>query len=315
MLKRMLFVAFSVMPLSAMAMYDAAQLQETRARSAELIRDVLREDIVANLPQSYIPAASRVVVSFPERGGGPLAFWAYPDRAEIVMPLSSLRLFGDLSLLYAWFDYRQCPLDAVQAYMLRVMAGEAMRPPLAAFGLDRATVIAAEKTDPVTGRRQSADDLSQKIFSSAVYYILAHELAHIVLGHTGNQTGAISQSQEREADRFALAHFERAGAPPAGMLYLYMALWWTDPFGEAVAGSTHPLSSDRIETIARSMAADPEAFSWREPDPVAGAAMVTAIASDMLRIAHFATDEDLRKAAMLVLHERFPPNTLPSACP
>jgi hypothetical protein len=106
-------------------------------------------------------------VQFPPRGQGPLSFWSYPSTGVIVMPLESLRFFGDLSLVYAWFDHRQCGVDPVQAYVLHVLAGRTDMTPLPAFGLDRDTVIAAHRPNPFTGRMLSADDLSQKMFSSS----------------------------------------------------------------------------------------------------------------------------------------------------
>lgn len=312
---KILLVALTLTLLAAMtradALYTAAELEQTRARSADLIVDVLRRDIIANLPAAQISAAATVRVQFPARGDYPLAFWSYPSQDLIVLPLESLRFFGDLSLVYAWFDNRQCTVEPVQAYALHVLAGNTDVPPLRAFGLVRDSVIAAHRQDPFTGQMLSADDLSQKLFSSALYFIMAHELGHILLNHTGGLKGQISQAQEREADRFALEHFARVGTAPIGMLYFYMVHWFVDPFGEAQSGHSHPLSADRVLSLADEILYRISDFTWREPSeaPIRQAALA------MRQVSEIAQNDQLRHLAINHLSDAFPVAGLPQTCP
>ncbi|NDW02021.1 hypothetical protein [Salipiger sp. PrR002] len=305
-----LILAIAGLPAAAQ-MYSDAQLEETRQRSAAIIRDVLRADIIALLPPQQIAASAEVTVSFPARGRGPLAFWSYPSTGEIVMPLDALRFFGDLTLVYAWFDHRLCRVDPVQAYVLHVLLGNTETEPLAAFGLSKEQVVNAYRTDPGTGQPLSADDLSQKIFSSSLYFILAHELGHILLGHTGGLDGALSQAQEWQSDAFALEHFARVGTAPIGILYFYMALWFADPYGEAQAEHSHPMSADRISAIADEILSRIGDFTWREPSPTPVIKAVT----EMKTIARIARDDNMRQVAIAQLLHAFPVAGLPQTCP
>ncbi len=120
-----------------------------------------------------------------------------------------------------------------------------------------------EAEDLLSGLPLEMDDEGKETLRRArsfeaamVMAVVAHELGHVVLGHTLGKTLnlEISRNQEREADSFASSV---ASASPfsdyivAGGLFWWVILTWV----EAVAGSheetTHPYSRDRLMDYLR----------------------------------------------------------------
>lgn len=286
--------------------YSDADLARTGEVASPSLVAMLHEDIVPNLPRDLRPAAARLELHFPDRGPSPLAFWAVPGSGRIVLPLESIRFFDEVATLYAWFESHGCDPGPIQSYLwLLVGQGAPLPAPLAAFAIDRETALA----DPFT------DDVSGKILSSGMLFILLHETAHQLLGHEGGLAGTLSQSQETAADVFALDHFARLGVMPLGIVFFFQTLWWLDPFGTAVAGGTHPVSAARIQAIADALASRPEDYSFAEPDPAKGRAQALAMAQDVGTLAGIAADEEFRGFMMDSIAASYPPDAFAGACP
>lgn len=287
--------------------YTDADLEGARTRSAPILRSVLRDDIIGNLPRELRPGAALIELDFPREGSSLLDFHADPQTAMITMPLESIRFFDDLATLTAWIESRDCPPEAMQAYLWALLRqGQPMPSPLRAFAIDRAVALA----DPFT------NDVSDKIFSSGLLFILAHEVGHLMLGHQGGLAGQASQAQEIAADDFAMDHFARIGAMPLGVVYYFLAAWWQDPVdADHVAASTHPVSPGRIAAVAARMQADPMSFAFSEPDAEAGAARVLAIAGYLQTVADLASDTGMLTLLPEGLERDFPATRLAGACP
>lgn len=307
MLRAALFIGLAVVGTArADSFYDPADLARLTDRMVPNIRTVLERDIIGNLPRDARPAAGRIVLEFPEQGPDPLAFYAEPDRHTITMPLESLRFFDDLATLYAWFDSQSCDPMMIQSYLVALLReGRPLPPPLVAFDIDRETAWQDAFTD----------DVSAKIVSSGVQFILAHEVGHLLLGHRPGLDGADSQAQEIAADAFALDHFARIGGMPTGALYYFIAAWWRDPVGDAVADGTHPVSHARIDAVAARLAATPMSFAFADDDPQAGARAASHIAGQMSAIVDVMTDERMLTVLPEELSRDFPVSRLASACP
>ena len=286
--------------------YSAADLARTAAAAEPGLIAMLQEDIVPNLPRDLRPAAAALRLAFPDRGPSPLSFWAVPGQGVIVLPLESIRFFDEVATLHAWFESHGCDPGPIQSYLWLVLGqGAALPAPLAAFGIDRDTALA----DPMT------EDVSGKILSSGMLFILLHETAHQLLGHLGGLSGTLSQAQETEADVFALDHFAGLGVMPLGIVFFFQSLWWLDPFGAAVAGGTHPVSAARIQAIADALASRPEDYSFSEPDPGKGRQQALAMAQDVGTLAGVAADEEFRSFMMQTIESSYPPDGFDGACP
>jgi hypothetical protein len=224
----------------------------------------------------------------------------------VYFPQNSIRFVDDIAILFAWFESQGCEPGMIQTYLWALLRdGQDLPSPLRAFLIDRDIALA----DPFT------DDVSAKIYSSALQFILAHEVGHLMLGHTGGMTGPASQAQEIAADAFAMDHFGRLGAMPLGMTYYFVAAWWHDPVGDAVAASTHPVSPDRIAALADHIARDPLAFASADANPTQAAAVALDMASELSNLARLAASDGMLTLLPYGLARDFPVSRLQVACP
>ncbi|WP_165971671.1 hypothetical protein [Meridianimarinicoccus aquatilis] len=299
-------LAFLLAQTAAAQMYTDADRARVMARAAPNLQSVLQDDIIGNLPRAQRPDAAGIRMVFPPHGPSPLAFYADPRSQTIYFPQDSIRFLDDIATLFAWFQSKECEPGMIQTYLWALLRDrQNLASPLRAFHIDRDIALADEFTNNV----------SAKIYSSALQFILAHEVGHILLQHRGGLQGAASQSQEIAADRFALDHFARLGAMPLGISFYYVAAWWQDPLGAAVADSSHPVSPDRIAAIADGFAANPMDFAHSEPDPAQGAIMVESVAKDLANIAQLAASDGMLSLLPMGLERDFPVSRFATACP
>jgi len=159
------------------------------------------------------------------------------------------------------------------------------------------------------------NDVSGKVLKSSILFIMAHEVGHIVLRHRGGLKGAASQQQEIEADSFALDHFAAIGATPAGMAIYFLAVRWHDPLAATASYGTHPVSPQRIDSIAERMVANPDAFSFAEPNRQLGRAQALSMANDLRTIARLSSDDGMLTILPKGLARDFPLSRMQAACP
>ncbi len=308
MLKVAAFVSLLTLASQAGAqLYTEDERRHTFERATPDIIRVFNDDIVGNLPRADRPRAAQVRLEFPDRGPSPLAFFADPAEGVIYMPLESIRFFDDVATLFAWIESKGCDPAALQAYLwAKLRQGRPLPSPLRAFQIDRDTAFA----DPFTF------NVSGKIVSSGLQFILAHELGHIMLNHQPGLSGQDSQAQEIAADEFALDHFSRLGGLPMGVFWYYMAAWWQDPIGgTARDASTHPVSPERISRLAERIVTDPMAFSHGEQDPEREMQLATEIGMMVAELAELIDDDGMLSLMPLTLERDWPDSRLATACP
>lgn len=158
------------------------------------------------------------------------------------------------------------------------------------------------------------DNLSAQILKSQVYFLLAHEIGHILLYHDPTATGAASRAQELEADDFALDAFAAIGTAPLGMTTWFYAARYLDPTGAEVDHTTHPVFSERLRAFADRLAADPAAFGHSEPDFEAAKARVAYVVGELRRMAELGDDDDMLDLLPQALLSEFPLGNMAIAC-
>lgn len=299
-------LALLAAPVSAQ-LYTPDEMRHTFQAATPDIQRVFTQDILGNLPRDLRPRAAQVRLEFPEQGRSPLDFFAHPGRGVIYFPIESIRFFDDVATLFAWVESQNCNPEAIQAYLwAKLREGRPLPSPLRAFNIDRDTAFADEFTYNVSG----------KIVSSGLQFILAHELGHILLNHEGELPSAESQRQEIAADAFALDHFERLGGLPMGVFWYYMAAWWLDPRDEAGRdASSHPVSPARIATLAARLTGDPMAYSHGELDPNREAELAAQIGAMVAELATLIDDDGMLNLMPLVLDRDWPATRIAQACP
>ncbi len=291
----------------AEVIYTAADLQRVRERAIPNIETVMWRDVVPRLPAALQDRARTVTLHFPERGPGPMSFYAQPSQARIYMPLTSLRFYDDIATLHAWFESRSCPQEYIQTYLAALLrAGDDLPAPLIAFGLDREVLFSDSYTY----------DLSGKIFSSGVQFLLAHELGHILLDHRTDVSGAQSQRQEAAADAFALDHFARLGGNPLGIFWFYQAAWWHDPASpQGRLMNSHPVSAERIRAMASRLIDSPNDFAHGEADPTREANLILQLGMMTSAFADLIDDDTFLNWSAAAMFNDYPLSRLREACP
>ncbi len=293
--------------LSAEVIYTPAELEHTRNRAVPSIKTVMWRDIVPRLPADLQDKARTVTLQFPDRGPGPMSFYASPTEAKIYMPLTSIRFYDDIATLQAWFESRGCSKEFIQTYLAALLrAGEDLPAPLIAFDLDRDVLFADDYTY----------DLSGKILSSGIQFLLAHELGHILLDHSTGLDGMSSQQQESAADDFAFDHFARLGGNPMGIFWFYQAAWWHDPATpEGRLQNTHPVSAERIRALGERLMSAPHDFAHGEIDPDREANFVSQLGMMAIGFADLIDDDVFLQWMAPAMFNDYPLTRLHEACP
>lgn len=257
----------------------------TLAKAAE----DLRPGILDNWQHVILPALTaeerrqleqvRFVVE-PEDPDSPLNFFAV--SGEVHVPASSARMLGDLVAAWMWLDQRGYSTDTVNEYLAilkyqwasGVLRGQRYRP-LEALG-----VPADVRNDPVIADQYAG------VISNALFFIIGHELGHLLHDHEGidaqdTATSARSIHQEQQADAFALELMRRIGALPLGVPMFFMFTTALEPApGDPGyrAPRTHPHSGERIRAVASVLRAQARGYARGFRDASTAVARVNAIA-------------------------------------
>jgi hypothetical protein len=150
------------------------------------------------------------------------------------------------------------------------------------------------------------DDVSSKLLSSILFFIVAHELGHIAYRHRAGPDVLpdISQQHERAADAYALEIMAQMRLQPLGIALFFGAAAMMEG-----GQNTHPMSGSRAvaaAAVVRTRSAD---FVDRfEQNPVAAAQRLEALAEQVGAAMELADDPQIRNAiARNVSGVRWPP--------
>lgn len=251
-------------------------------------------DLVERLDEPLLTIARQVTLQLPDRSSSPLQFYAIPGERKIYVPIESVKFVDDFLTALTWRTSHDCDPSAAFDYagMLAEPERVASLPsPLPALGVPAGVL----STDT------SVYEDSGKLLKSAIYFLLAHELCHVVLGHAGNiaVSPEVSQRQEQAADALALDAMARVGVVPVGMIPYFRAVaYYEGPAGNlgradyqrlASATSTHPLAASRIQAIAAGLRTRRAEFVRTNP-----ARTVDFVADQIEQIAAFLDDPAIR---------------------
>lgn len=142
---------------------------------------------------------------------------------EVHIPASSARMLGDLVASWMWLNQRRHSTDTVNEYLAILkyqwksgaLLSQRYRP-LEALG-----VPSNVREDP------AITDEYARVISNALFFIIGHELGHVLYEHQGIDAkdaseAASSIAQEQKADAFALELMRRIGEVPIGVPMFFM---------------------------------------------------------------------------------------------
>jgi len=283
------------------ALYSEAELRDSASRYSDNLRGLWREDLLSRLTSNELAGAQRIALELPLIGHNrnPFEFYSQSQTQRVVSPIMSVRFLDDLSIAFAYFDRNRCDAGVVLDYVGSLRYGRGpVRPPLVALGISRKEALADDYVDDVSG----------KTFKSAVYFILAHEYAHVFYRHAGVGTIGAKQSQDQEiaADSFALDVMRRIGVAPLGLVFYFAALSrferapseFRSPaeYESAVRErATHPLSSARLLRLAEGIDRDAKSFARLQANPDAWIPRIRDMAAQIATSARNLDDRDMRE--------------------
>ncbi len=305
MLKPLALLCCIAAPASA-ELYTKQELTDARERYGANIIAMITQDLVRKVPREMRPDAAKITVKLTDEMGHPLSFFSQAERKIIYVPMKSVRFIDDLATTQTWFDARGCDPLPIATYLWALLRERRdLPPPMEAFNIDRE---AARADDFVW-------DVSGKVLKTALMFIFAHEIGHILLGHNGNRAGAEGQAQELAADAFAMDQFAAIGTNPGGVALYFFAGRWLDPVGEAKQQNTHPIASERMMGVAERLANEPDSFAFSEKNALMAKLGVLSLASNILGIAQLSADDKMLTLLPEGLSRDYPVSRLSSACP
>lgn len=251
--------------------YSTAELERADRTFHDNLVGVWEGDLLGRLSPAHRRAATTVGLRLPLTGAGrnPFDFYASPTARAVTIPVLSVKFLDDLAIATTWYEVHGCSMEAVSDYVgiLRYRGTAAFGgtpAPLNALGITRDRALADTLVD----------DASQKSLKSAVYFLMAHELGHVIFQHPPYDVVSArhAQQQEMEADAFALNLMRRITVAPVGIvMYFVMASRWESAPGDFGSyeeferyvqhQATHPLTSERITTIGRYIRANAGDFA------------------------------------------------------
>ena len=295
----------SVLAADLSGLYSDHTLQYWQGKYAPHMQWNFKKLVLGSLTPDERRTVGRVRLEMPLRApgsqaGDPVVYYA--DGHRIVMPVQSIKFFDDLAQAWAYAWSNKLNMEYVTNYisMLKYHAAPAggFPAPLQALGIPED----AWKTD------KAMDDVSQRILKSAMVFIMAHELAHIMYAHPGYAAvpASVAQANELQADQFATEIMRRIAVAPGGMVNMFMLFAHYSPTrgdfeSEAAwkefrqSRATHPVSATRLRAMARDLTRSPRDFSAAESDSQAGQRRVLYIASQINHIADILADSHMQR--------------------
>lgn len=196
----------------------------------------------------------------------PVYYVSSSTRQEIVIPLLSLKFLHDLLYASYWARKNGYLLKShLYVNMLKYrraidFSGHRYPSPFDALGIPH-TSAGEPRYD-----NSEARDQFDVIFNGVLFFVVAHEAAHVVLNHARS-----TRQNETLADVFAIEILSRYGKFPVGIsdLFLFASYWvpnggdfedlahyriWLD------AEATHPVSASRIQILAGSLYENPQRY-------------------------------------------------------
>ena len=269
-LARLLPLALLLLPAHAGAQgwagfYDRQTLVYWQGQTPPGVEENFREVVWPKLTSDEKRILGRVTLDFPlEDAKHPMNFYAGSGggKPTITLPISSMRFFGDIALAYAWLNASGYTIDPITEYLAMLkyqwpdgLAGRRYKP------RDVLGIPDNASGNPSVGRE------FQRIFGSAIVFVLGHELGHLYHRHGTNVSPEDSRQQEEEADRFGMEIMRRIGEAPVGMVqffsvFAHLAPYTSDPnYLARRATATHPVTSSRLRAIAAGIETNAADFS------------------------------------------------------
>lgn len=288
-------------------LYSTDYLQERHDRYEPALRGNFNRLVLGSLTAQERAKIGQVRLELPlrapgEAAGDPMTYYA--KGHSVVIPIQSVKFLDDLSLAWGYAWAKGVSLENVTDYIAMLKYQKppvgGFPPPLKALGIP----------GDIWKQDAKIDDVSQKILKSAVVWIMAHEVAHLLYKHPGygpTVSAQQAQANEAEADRFANEIMRRIGVAPGGMATFFVAMaHWSANRGDFASDamwqeflsteSTHPFTASRMKALAADLRTNPADFSVEASDTQTGIKNVLFIASQIDQVANILEDLQVQRS-------------------
>lgn len=287
------------------SLYDDASLSEWRSRYQDGVLRNYEEVVLPRLTDEERRALAGVVFAFPLRGPqrDPFEFYATHPPPTVNLPVLSLKFFDDFSVALAWLDRNSYGLDTAYEYLTMLKYADTGQ-----FGGRYPPPLEALQIPADALQNPAVANLAEKIFDSAIAFVMLHELGHIRYRHPGNGPEVpsdVSRANEEAADAFALEIMRRAESDPAGMSFLFLAFAYgtTDrgdfgsdaDYAAFLHHATHPLTEARIRALTQKLSDAADDFARNDPDPAAGRRKIEFIVQQLSLVSDILADPDAQR--------------------
>ena len=255
-------------------LYDRALLRGVAKHASEALVENLdahikprlkdpRHRLIARDTRIWVPLTPSDYGGIPDRS--PLTFFSH--GTDVVIPATSWRFFADLLYGWAWLAASQNDPRTVLEYL------SMMKYQYRGLALDSA--MRPHRVLGVPDNVREDSRLAEQVnwqFNGAMFFVLCHEVGHVVFGHNDTLPKSPEESHRRElaADDFALSIFRGVGQPADGILFFFLFRSVLDPYpidGAALGSSTHPLSTERIRRVLDYVRENAASMSRIQSDP------------------------------------------------
>jgi hypothetical protein len=286
-------------------LYTRVDLEAARDRYGPNLKYVWEHDLKGRLTAAQQRMARHVTMDLPLIGanGHPFDFYADPRIGRITIPILSVKFLDEIAIAYAHMDRHGCNALLLGDYVgllahrkVAQLHPKRLLPPFEALPIPENALEDA-----------FVDDVSGKTLKSALYFLMAHELAHVILRHRrySDLTAAEAQTQEIEADSFALDLMRRISVAPLGMAFFFVMASRIEPvpadFETAAAfeaylrqKATHPLTSARLNAIAQYLRTHVDAFTRGQTLPTLWRPKILQVATEIGQIGTTLEDRAIR---------------------
>lgn len=295
-----LFSATLAVAQSELPIYSDAQLREASKAYSANLGGVWNTDLIQKLSPARRASVAGVALNTPLRAqvrennqlvflNAPFTYFADSAALQVTIPILSIKFLDDISTATAWLAARNCAPALALDYVGMIGHQDPARQPTGRFP----TPLAAFNIpDDVLKQDSVVYDDSGKLLKSGIYFMMAHELAHVLYQHPGSSPGPEGQAREILADAFAMEVMRDIGVPPAGTVMLFGGhIRYVDPASDTSVLS-HPVSTRRLEAVAQYIKRNLTAFARLQSSPVS----TMQVASDLEGIARNLDDVEWQKA-------------------
>lgn len=244
-------------------LYTPSELKETNDQySASLLR-MWREELLPRVTSNERSRAGTVDLERPVVGENdfPLEAYSYVVTRQVFLPTATVKFLDDMTVAYAYYHKMRCDLGVISDYttVLRFRSEDATGSPLDMLGVPKTKAVLND---------QEALNMSKSI----VFFVLAHEYAHVMYRHAVDETVTEEEFQQHEldADAFALEVMRRIQVPPTAMTFYFLTSSRLEPIPGDLdyvrQRHSHPASTQRILQVAAAMEAHIADFAQGQKD-------------------------------------------------